>query len=247
MVTVQDPAYQEVVKYLGARLDSLHHDVYANISLALRNYPANDICNRLGVTDLSMVPDSAARLIGHLSRQGITVSRLREACCRLRYESVIVAIDESYIINSRPDTPPAQKMMTIASLFETNIDAYNECQKQFCLHWRKVEEAMGLTTEVESGDELLAILMDQDVHIVIASMEDVPALEKAARAIHLCIYPSAKSADQDDCVICMSEPKTHAMIPCGHRCVCEDCGTRRITSCPLCRAMVQDIVKIYLS
>lgn len=248
MVTIQDPVYQEVVKYLGARLDSLHHDVYANISLALRNYPTNDICNRLGVTvAMNTTPEM---LIGQLSRQGITVSRLRESCCRLRYETVVTAIDESYIINNQGT--PAQKIVTIASLFETNIDAYTECQKQFGIHWRKVEEAMGLTTEVESGDELLAVLMEQDVHIVIASMECVPALEKAARAIYLCIYPPAKQADQDDCVICMSEPKTHAMIPCGHRCICEDCATtvsksHRMAPCPICRATVQTIVKIYLS
>ena len=28
------------------------------------------------------------------------------------------------------------------------------------------------------------------------------------------------------CVVCMAEPITHVIVPCGHHCVCEDCSTR---------------------
>jgi len=56
--------------------------------------------------------------------------------------------------------------------------------------------------------------------------------------------PSA--CDQSDrCVICYERQKTHAFIPCGHRCVCDECQ-REIIQCPLCRLYVEKTVKIYI-
>jgi hypothetical protein len=56
------------------------------------------------------------------------------------------------------------------------------------------------------------------------------------------------------CVICMDRPKTHALLPCAHKCVCESCagelmppGNAALTSvlCPLCRHEVTSIVKVF--
>jgi len=52
-----------------------------------------------------------------------------------------------------------------------------------------------------------------------------------------------------NCVVCLTTPKDTALMPCGHFCVCYDCGASiRLTPmrnrCPLCRQDVQDIVKI---
>jgi len=47
------------------------------------------------------------------------------------------------------------------------------------------------------------------------------------------------------CVICFENPKTHAFIPCGHRCVCDTCQ-QEIIQCPLCRLYVEKAVKIYV-
>mmetsp|Transcript_41732 Transcript_41732/g.79728 ORF Transcript_41732/g.79728 Transcript_41732/m.79728 type:complete len:289 (+) Transcript_41732:322-1188(+) len=50
------------------------------------------------------------------------------------------------------------------------------------------------------------------------------------------------------CVVCMSEPATHAYLPCGHRCVCEhdvDGMVLRGMVCPICRAQATDIIRIY--
>ncbi|CAE8642471.1 unnamed protein product [Polarella glacialis] len=53
------------------------------------------------------------------------------------------------------------------------------------------------------------------------------------------------------CVICQDLPKTHAFIPCGHRCVCEACskrirgGVRSGKVCPLCRIPVTSSIRIW--
>lgn len=51
------------------------------------------------------------------------------------------------------------------------------------------------------------------------------------------------------CVVCWEVAATHAMVPCGHRCVCEDHAAlimKGAGECPMCRGAVQTAVRIYL-
>jgi len=55
--------------------------------------------------------------------------------------------------------------------------------------------------------------------------------------------------NQANCVVCLTVPKDTALMPCGHFCVCNDCGKGiRLAPgrnrCPLCRKEVSDIVRI---
>jgi len=61
---------------------------------------------------------------------------------------------------------------------------------------------------------------------------------------------SAVDDDGDQCVICQDSVKTHAFVPCGHRCVCEPCGRkvvglRSMKVCPLCRQGVTCTMRIF--
>lgn len=51
------------------------------------------------------------------------------------------------------------------------------------------------------------------------------------------------------CVVCLAAPKTHAFVPCGHRCVCEDCGSAVVgqdsANCPICRTAVEQLLQIF--
>ena len=54
--------------------------------------------------------------------------------------------------------------------------------------------------------------------------------------------------DVNLCVICLSEAKTHAVIPCGHKCLCRQCAVemqRRPSRCPLCKSEFDCIVQIF--
>lgn len=68
---------------------------------------------------------------------------------------------------------------------------------------------------------------------------------------------STKDVDRfvpEDCVICLSAPRTHIFAPCGHLCLCNQCAfktpyrKRKISkkvSCPICRQESSSIVKVY--
>lgn len=52
------------------------------------------------------------------------------------------------------------------------------------------------------------------------------------------------------CVICMSEPKSHAFLPCGHLCACEICAFEafgRTGDCPICRQEANSVAQIFLT
>nr|GMD86970.1 probable E3 ubiquitin-protein ligase LUL4 [Ipomoea batatas]GMD88289.1 probable E3 ubiquitin-protein ligase LUL4 [Ipomoea batatas] len=53
-----------------------------------------------------------------------------------------------------------------------------------------------------------------------------------------------------DCVICMTEPKDTAVLPCRHMCMCNGCArTLRLQSnkCPICRQHVEELLEIQIN
>merc|ERR1712046_85563 len=51
------------------------------------------------------------------------------------------------------------------------------------------------------------------------------------------------------CVVCLTAQKTHAFVPCGHRCVCRSCGRdllREARPCPICRARAHSLLQIFV-
>ncbi|GFZ14090.1 RING/U-box superfamily protein [Actinidia rufa] len=62
---------------------------------------------------------------------------------------------------------------------------------------------------------------------------------------------SAESFKDDDpgkeCVICMTEPKDTAVLPCRHMCMCSECAKAlRLQSnkCPICRQPIEELIEI---
>ncbi|KAK9086701.1 hypothetical protein Syun_029095 [Stephania yunnanensis] len=50
-----------------------------------------------------------------------------------------------------------------------------------------------------------------------------------------------------DCVICMSEPKDTAVLPCRHLCMCGDCAKAlrlQTNKCPICRQPIEELIEI---
>ena len=53
------------------------------------------------------------------------------------------------------------------------------------------------------------------------------------------------------CSICLSAPSTHAMVPCGHLCMCTGCSNmlrltpRAANRCPICRTSSTQVLKIH--
>ncbi|CAK0873332.1 unnamed protein product [Prorocentrum cordatum] len=57
--------------------------------------------------------------------------------------------------------------------------------------------------------------------------------------------------ERDACVICLQAPRTHALSPCGHLCVCASCGGRQrapagaMAKCPLCRKAADCVFEVF--
>ena len=60
-----------------------------------------------------------------------------------------------------------------------------------------------------------------------------------------CAAPAPAQAQSDDlCCVCQDAKKTHAFVPCGHKCVCANCAAKCET-CPLCRTPVTAFLPIF--
>ena len=58
---------------------------------------------------------------------------------------------------------------------------------------------------------------------------------------------AAASQESPDCVICLTNKRTHAIFPCRHVCLCADCAVQlreQTNRCPICRRMVETVIPI---
>mmetsp|Transcript_12138 Transcript_12138/g.19147 ORF Transcript_12138/g.19147 Transcript_12138/m.19147 type:complete len:309 (-) Transcript_12138:50-976(-) len=64
------------------------------------------------------------------------------------------------------------------------------------------------------------------------------------------VYGAEQSSlDTAECVICMSNPKSIAVLPCRHLCMCSDCAKdlhRSMDGCPMCRCKVESLLQMNL-
>jgi hypothetical protein len=73
--------------------------------------------------------------------------------------------------------------------------------------------------------------------------------KRPKEAVHLSEPKKSVELQSDSCVVCLSRPKSHAFVPCGHECVCGQCSEALIRSgagkCPICRTDVAMAMKIF--
>jgi hypothetical protein len=50
--------------------------------------------------------------------------------------------------------------------------------------------------------------------------------------------------DSEACVVCLEAQASHALIPCGHRCVCASCQ-EVLRTCPMCRAVITGALRVF--
>eukprot|EP00440_Ansanella_granifera_P055473 gb/GFBE01060135.1/.p1 GENE.gb/GFBE01060135.1/~~gb/GFBE01060135.1/.p1 ORF type:complete len:367 (+),score=76.66 gb/GFBE01060135.1/:1-1101(+) len=78
--------------------------------------------------------------------------------------------------------------------------------------------------------------------------KDQKAREQKAKIDHL-TKELQESQKSKECIICMTSPKDHAMLPCGHLFCCEACAARLISereTCAICKKKVDGFAKIFV-
>lgn len=60
---------------------------------------------------------------------------------------------------------------------------------------------------------------------------------------------TGKLKEEDECVVCMENRRTHIITPCGHFCICQDCTTALQDGsqkhCPLCMIDIKEIYRVF--
>jgi hypothetical protein len=56
--------------------------------------------------------------------------------------------------------------------------------------------------------------------------------------------PEVSNVKVEECLVCLTEERQLACLPCGHLCTCVSCGYA-LRTCPICREKIQSFVRIY--
>ncbi|GFH56313.1 hypothetical protein CTEN210_12789 [Chaetoceros tenuissimus] len=125
-----------------------------------------------------------------------------------------------------------------------------EEDKQQLLHW--------YTQGYEVKDKMSSILRKQKLH---NGKYSHPVID-AVNQLNGIDEQTTRNSTEDDghsssvCIICLQHPRSHAFVPCGHMCLCDNCASRspysqdlqrHNISCPICRKSTSAIMKIYNS
>lgn len=59
------------------------------------------------------------------------------------------------------------------------------------------------------------------------------------------LYPQ-RADEENICVVCRVAPRTHALIPCGHKVLCIDCLTQLyVQRCPVCNGEFNNSLRVW--
>jgi len=61
------------------------------------------------------------------------------------------------------------------------------------------------------------------------------------------VIQTLEERKKETCVICLTNSRSHVLIPCGHKLFCEACagGLMMTKVCPVCRTPIQSILKVF--
>ena len=86
---------------------------------------------------------------------------------------------------------------------------------------RDIERVVALLTNGAAGDQ-------EQAAWALANLTRANAANKAEKASR------KRRLEAPECVVCLERAREVAFVPCGHFCVCSNCG-QRLWECPICR------------
>jgi hypothetical protein len=137
--------------------------------------------------------------------------------------------------------PAAQETGTRPSTIEASV-ATLEAEAAVA-----AEAAADSAAELEQEEQLHA----ETPEVGANAAAEVDRLRDELNALATILAAAGLSDEQrgeHTCVVCIDAATDHAVIPCGHVCLCSTCGPRlartRHARCPICREPVQSLQKI---
>ncbi|CAF2703119.1 unnamed protein product [Rotaria sp. Silwood2] len=108
---------------------------------------------------------------------------------------------------------------------------------------RCIEDQLKIKNDDFKSDADLSIaclILQKQLDIIQSSTDNIIIPSKNQQS-----NTSSQSSKQSlgECVICLSEEKKLACMPCGHLCTCVPCGYT-LSSCPMCRKKIESFIRI---
>ncbi|WKY15968.1 hypothetical protein Q1695_000998 [Nippostrongylus brasiliensis] len=132
---------------------------------------------------------------------------------------------------------------------------------------RTIDDLLGDTPSILSRPPPLAPRLDSLFGSTSGATQDLPSSSRSSmpnlqslgvastarsRSVQLEIGSDESTPppgeEVDECTVCMSARVNSALYKCGHSCMCYDCAMQTYRSsglCPLCRASILDVIKIF--
>jgi len=120
-----------------------------------------------------------------------------------------------------------------------SLEHQNEQYRKFCEHPQVGGATMG--AELRSAQEALSAVQMITAALNARNLE----LQRRLQAV-----TSAEEGVQrkDLCVVCLENLPNVVCLPCRHMCVCSFCGggARGLSSCPMCRGVVEETLQVFM-
>ena len=97
-------------------------------------------------------------------------------------------------------------------------------------------------TKRQSGEECRTL--EHAIEISTARSSHALALSCLDVVLNVSESEQEKRRVDEECVVCIDSERTHALLPCGHKCICTHCASN-MKNCPICRTRVVSTVRIY--
>ena len=128
------------------------------------------------------------------------------------------------------------------------VDTYNQTAN----HDTEVVDATDEVERAAARARQAAHELQQDDILACQELEEAlrESEDEYARVLEAEAREESNNSDVSnygECVVCLSERATHAVVPCGHMIVCGACaGQARLEQCPLCRGVVAQLMRVFV-
>ncbi|TPP55238.1 Zinc finger, C3HC4 type (RING finger) family protein [Leishmania donovani] len=223
------------------------------------NNAANNSNERGGVQEGQMVKMLAtieASTVSYMPATQVLTFYITSICESLTYE-IHTGVKE-FVHNGtvcyRPNRPKLEPVKTEIRgpqenrkiTLKLDINSLEEKEKSFNKHYPKQMPCVIVlrykTTEICKRDDGRDNnnQTEEEMRVEHTEHTSVDLAEKPKRRV-------ISQIDEEDglCVICLTNPKDTAVMPCRHMCMCKDCGEQLLKHkpvCPVCRAPISTLL-----
>lgn len=133
------------------------------------------------------------------------------------------------LVNARLDLPNVQRLRT-----QYRLSVIKRCiEDQFKMNQDDFESANHFA--------MACLILQKQIDIIQGNADKIITPSQNQMEIS---SPETVNIKLEECVVCLTEEKQLACMPCGHLCTCVPCGYA-LRTCPVCRQKIQSLVRIY--